>query len=204
MRESSPILLASCLAASALAACSPYDPDLGNAPYLCGAAEPRCPDDYTCVLEGTLAVCVAAGGMVPDARPDGTGGFQCAMDGPLEPNDSYDMAFQTDVGAGAPMRAFGPISVCPEGDKDHFQINITTANKGLEVITRWDAGMPVTNSILNAAGTSIANATAMGMNALRACAPNIPTGVYYAVAFSASGLKNNYRIEMKVIDNCAQ
>jgi hypothetical protein len=43
----------------------------------------------------------------------------------------------------------------------------------------------------------------MGMGALRACAPNLPTGVYYGVAFSAGNLKNNYRIELKVVDNCA-
>lgn len=195
--------LGASVCAVALAACSPFDPDLGNAPYLCAPQEPRCPDSYSCVEEGGRAVCVSAGGTAPDAPPDASSGFQCAMDGPLEPNDSIAEAYQTDVGVGAPMRAFGPISICPEGDKDHFQINITTANRGLEIITRWESGMQVTSSLLNAAGTSISNGTAMGQNALRACAANLPIGLYYAMAASPGNLKNNYRIEMRVVDNCA-
>ena len=194
--------LFSCSLAAALAACTPYDPDLGNVPYLCGVQEPRCPSDYSCVEESGRAVCVVNGGVLPDAPPDGTSGFQCAPDGLLEPNDSLAMAYQTDVGAGAPMRAFGPISVCPEGDKDHFQVNITSANRGLSVTTRWESGMPIGSAILNAAGTSIANGTAMGQNALRACAANLPVGLYYGVAFSSGNLKNNYRIEIKIVDNC--
>jgi hypothetical protein len=188
---------------AAAAGCSPYNPDLGNTPYLCAAAEPRCPEDYSCVDDGGgHMVCVTTGGVAPDAGSGSSGGFQCAVDGPLEPNDSIAMAYQTDVGTGAPMRAYGPISICPETDKDHFQINITSPNKGLEVITRWETGMPVSNSILNAAGTAIANGTAMGTMALRACAANLPTGLYYAVAFASSGQKNNYRIEMKVVTAC--
>jgi hypothetical protein len=196
------ILGLSGLLAAGAAGCSPYDPDLGNAPYLCAAVEPRCPDNYTCVDDGGgRSVCVAAGGVAPDAG-SGSGGFQCAMDGPLEPNDTLDKAYQTDVGAGAPMRAYGPISICPEGDKDLFQINISSPNQGVEVITRWEAGMPISNALLNAAGTSIANGTAMGANALRSCAPNLPVGLYYASASSASGQKNNYRIEMKIVAAC--
>ena len=125
------------------------------------------------------------------------------MDGVLEPNDELAQAFQTDVGTNAPARSFGPISVCPEGDRDYFQINVLASNKGIEVITRWESGMPVTGSILNRAGTPVANGSALGPNAMRACAPNLPIDVYYALAFSLGNQKNNYRIEMKVVDNCA-
>src|SRR5689334_11637913 len=121
-------------AAVALAACSPYAPDLGATPYFCRTEEPRCPESYTCMDDGTRAVCVAPGANAPDAAMDaGGGGFQCAMDGMLEPNDLVSQAYQTDVGTGAPMRVFGPLSICPEGDKDHFQINITSTNRGIEV-----------------------------------------------------------------------
>ncbi len=192
------------LGAAALAACSPFDPDLGPTPYLCAVQEPRCPDDYTCMADATgRELCIETGGVPPEARPDGNvPGFQCAMDGMLEPNDTLAEAYQTDVGIGAPMRAFGPISVCPEGDKDHYQINITVANKGIEVITRWDAGTTVACSLLNSAGTSIGNCTPMGERATRACVTNLPVNVYYAVAFSPDGAKNNYRIEMKSVENC--
>lgn len=187
-------------AAAGFASCSPYNPDLGNSPYLCAAAEPRCPDDYTCTDDGAgREVCLAAGGIAPDAGS--SAGFQCAPDGPLEPNNALNEAYMTDVGA-VPMRTYGPISICPEGDKDHYQIMLTSPNQGLEVITKWDTGMPVAVSILNAAGTSIGNGTAMGEKALRACTPNLPVGRYYAAAFSPSGTKNNYRIEMKIVAAC--
>ena len=40
------------LAALALVpACSPYDPSLPPAPFLCGDEEPRCPDGYRCVTD---------------------------------------------------------------------------------------------------------------------------------------------------------
>ncbi len=205
------LLLLCSLGAAALAACSPFDPELGNAPYLCAAQEPRCPDDYTCLDDGAgRAVCVQMGGVLPDAGPDGPpGGFQCAPDGMLEPNNLITEAFQTDVGTNEPGRAFGPISLCPEGDRDHYQINITTANKGIEVITRWETGMPVSCSILNQAGTSVSNCTAMGLNARRACAANLttpgsPSGIFYALAFAPENHRNNYKIQMKVIDNCVQ
>jgi hypothetical protein len=190
-----PALLASSLGAAALAGCTPYDPDLGDTPYLCAAQEPRCPDDYACLDDGVRPVCVRKG-MDPDA------GFPCASDGNLEPNNTLAQAYQTDVGPGAPMRSFGPLSVCPAGDKDHFQINITTVNKGINVLTRWASGPPITCQLLNDAGVSISNGAAMGSNAMRACATNLPTGVYYAVALSQQDLENNYVIELTLVDNC--
>lgn len=189
-------------AAAALGACSPYDPALGPTPYLCAAQEPRCPDRYECMDDGTRAVCVLAGSFAPDAAVDGPSGFQCAMDGDLEPNDSISQAYQTDLGTNSIDRVFGPISICPESDKDHYQINITNANHGIEVITRWDSGSAVGCSLLNNAGTAIAIGAPMGSNAIRACATNLPTGIFYAVAFSPKGLQNNYRIEMRIVDNC--
>jgi hypothetical protein len=189
-------------ATAAFGACTPYDPDLGPTPYLCAAQEPRCPEHYECVEAGARPVCVLAGSLAPDAAIDAPSGFQCAMDGMLEPNDSLGTAYQTDVGTGAPQRSFGPLALCPEGDKDHYQINVTTANRGIEVITRWDSGMPVSCSILNGAGTSIANGVAMGANAIRACATNLPPGIFYAIAFSPKSLQNNYRIQLRLVDNC--
>ena len=197
-----PGLLAACLGAAALAACTPYDPDLGPTPYLCSSQEPRCPDDYECMETSSRPVCVLAGSLAPDAGMDAPSGFQCAMDGMLEPNDAINQAYQTDVGPSAPMRVFGPLSICPEGDKDHYQINITTANRGIEVITRWDTGMPISCAILNNAGTAIANGSPMGSNAIRACATNLPTDIYYAIALSPKALRNNYRIELRIVDNC--
>jgi hypothetical protein len=188
------------IAAAAAVNCSPYSPDLGNTPYLCADTEPKCPDDYACMDNGAgKMVCVSAGGMAPDAG-SGSSGFQCAADGPpLEPNDTKDQAYVTDVSP-TQSRKYGPIAICPETDRDHFQINVTLANKGIQAITEWDSGSPVSVSILNAAGSSIGNGVAMGDKALRACVPNLPVGTYYAAAFGTA--KNNYKIELKLIDAC--
>jgi hypothetical protein len=196
------LVASSGLAATALAGCSPYDPDLGATPYLCAATEPRCPEDYTCVEDSVRSVCVANGATAPDAAPDAGDGFQCAPDGTLEPNDTLAGAFMTDVGIGAPMRVYGPLSICPETDQDYFAISVSSPNQSLIAITRWDSGSQIAVSIRNAADTAIANGTAMGQNALRACAPNLPVGTYAVRANSPTGAKNNYRIEMRLAANC--
>ena len=205
MRVRESIFLGGCLGAAVIAACSPYDPDLGAAPYLCAAQEPRCPDDYMCMEQSSRSVCVAIGGAPPAERPDSPTGLQCAMDGLLEPNNKATEAYQTDVGLGAPMRVFGPLSLCPEGDEDYFQINVTVVNKGIEAITRWDSGMPVSCALLLSTGdpkNPLKKCTTMGLNAQRACATNLPAGVYYAHVFIPGFLKNNYRIELKLVDAC--
>ena len=57
----------------ALAACSPYDPSLPSAPFLCATDEPRCPDGFTCVADGKQMVCLAHGATI-DAGLDGAPG----------------------------------------------------------------------------------------------------------------------------------
>lgn len=198
--------LALIIGAGGLAAsCTPYAPELGNAPFLCGDADPKCPEGYECVADPDptitppRSICLAPGGMVPDA--DTGGGFQCADDGSLEPNDMpKENAFQTDVGT-AMMRSFGPISICPEGDKDHFAITLTTGNQAIAASVTWDSGMPINVSILNSNAISIANGTMHDSKSYRACAANLPIGQYYASAF-AGGIKNNYRIKLKLCPSC--
>jgi hypothetical protein len=196
--------LAFIIGAGGLAAsCTPYSPDLDPTPFLCGDADPKCPEGYECVEDTALMpsrfVCVAPGGLIPDA--DTGGGFQCADDGSLEPNDNpQENAFQTDVGT-AMMRAFGPISICPEGDKDHFAVTISTGDVGLEAVTTWESGMPIHVAILQENAISIANGTMIAPKSHRACAANLPIGQYYVSAFSG-GIKNNYRIQLKIVPNC--
>ncbi|HEU0031849.1 MAG TPA: hypothetical protein VFQ53_14535 [Kofleriaceae bacterium] len=188
-----------------LAGCSSYNPDLGGAPYKCAATEPRCPDGYTC-QEGSPDpndhVCIEAGGTAPDG---GTSGFQCADDSALERqtrNDTIQTAFPTAVANEMQMLSLAGLAICPEGDKDNYAINITTANSNLEVVTSWESGMPVNISILNAGGTSIGNGTAMGNTAMRICIPNLPVGTYYASAFAATTVKNNYKLSIKLVPSC--
>ena len=182
-------------------ACSAYNPNLAKAPFLCGDTDPKCPEGYDCVDDGTgRQVCVTSGGMVPDAGSGG--GFQCADDSNLEgstKNDTIQTAYQSPVAAQRKDITFAQLSICPEGDRDTYAIQIITDQSNLEAITSWDSGQPVSVSILNNAGMSINNGTQVsGMNALRAYVANLPTGTFYVQTYAASGVKNNYTISMTV------
>jgi hypothetical protein len=187
------------------AACSPYDPDLGPAPFLCGPADqdPRCPDGYACMPDpngGTTEYCLSTGGTVPiDAN-----NTNCADDSQLEPNDTTAMAFQTPVATQKNNLTFAGLAICPSGDKDTYAITITMMNQNLEVIIEYEGGgAELQGSILNSGGIAIANASALaGMpGKKRAYTPNLPTGNYYAQVLgpnSGSLTMNNYKLTVNV------
>lgn len=185
---------------SATAACTPYDPDLGPSPFLCGPVDqdPRCPDGYTCQMMGAAEYCLAPTGTVP---VDGNN-LNCADDSQLEPNDSYMMAFQTPVATQKNNVTFAGLAICPEGDKDNYAVTITTANQNLEVLIEYDpAGGDLQSSILNSGGTPIANGSPTAAGMRRAYTPNLPAGIYYAaVSGPAMGsvLTNNYKLTINV------
>lgn len=181
-----------------VAACTSYNPDLGATPFLCGSTDPKCPEGYGCMDDGTgKQVCVAASG-----GPDGGGGFKCNDDSNLGQNDTIQGAFQTPVDSPKVDFNLMGLAICPSGDKDNYAINLSMANKGLRVTTTWDGGMPVNASILNAGGTSIANGAPKGNNSMTACAPNLPLGTYYASAFAAANVQNNYNVTITVVADC--
>ncbi|MBX3157901.1 MAG: hypothetical protein KF773_18170 [Deltaproteobacteria bacterium] len=188
------------LLASALGACTSYDPVLGNAPFLCGEGD-ACPEGYGCVDQSGKKVCVIQGGTLPDAGPSG---FQCNDDSALGNNDTIAGAYQTPVDNPKVDFMLAGLAICPETDRDTYRINLTMANKGIRVITTVDSGDVINVSILNQGGTSIGNGVDNGPGSLKACAPNLPTGTYYAQAFSNAAKKNNYRLQITVVDNCAQ
>jgi hypothetical protein len=192
--------------ALALAACSPYKPDLGDVPFLCGDAEPVCPDGYVCMPMGTQMRCVDIEGVMPDS---GQMGFPCADDSSLEGttrNDTPMTAYQTPVDTQRLDLTLAGIALCPMGDKDHYAVTLSAANamKAIEVIVSWDSGLPISMSLLNAGGTSIGNGVANGDRSLRACAANLPAATYYGAVFATGSTQNNYRLSIKVLPNCAQ
>jgi hypothetical protein len=183
-------------------ACSPYDPDLGESPFLCGPAEQekRCPDGYACEVMTGGEYCLREGGSVPvDASTT-----NCADDSMLEPNDMISSAYQTPVATQKNTITFAGLAICPAGDKDNYAVTITTANQNLEVIIEYDAGgADLQGSILNATGTPIANASPVTGEAgkRRAYTPNLPTGTYYAAVFGPSMgqlTTNNYKLTITV------
>lgn len=198
------LLLTIASLAGSLAACSPYDPDLGPSPFLCGPADqnPRCPDGYTCMMSGSggAEYCLASGGTVP---VDGST-LMCADDSSLEPNNSIQQAWVTPVDNPKKTFPLTGLSICPAGDKDDYSITITTANENLEVLIEYDAaGADLQGSILNAGGQAIANASPVsGMQGMRrAYTPNLPVGTYYASVFgpmSGSLTTGNYKLTINI------
>lgn len=188
--------------ASAIIACSPYDPELGPSPFLCGPADqaPRCPDGYTCQMMGTAEYCLAPSGTIPvDAN-----NLNCDDDSQLEPNNSIQEAFQTPVATQKNTLTFAGLSICPMGDKDNYAITITTATQNLEMIIEYDtAGADLQGSILASNGTPLANASPVtDMPGVRkAYVPNASVGTYYAAVFGPSMgtlTTNNYKLTINV------
>ena len=188
--------------ASAITACSPYDPELGPSPFLCGPADQtqRCPDGYTCQMMGTAEYCLAPSGTIPvDAN-----NLNCDDDSQLEPNNSIQEAFQTPVATQKNTLTFAGLSICPMGDKDNYAITITTATQNLEMIIEYDtAGADLQGSILASNGTPLANASPVtDMPGVRkAYVPNASVGTYYAAVFGpAMGTltTNNYKLTINV------
>lgn len=187
------------LVAAPLAACSPYSPDLGSAPFLCGDSDPKCPEGYMCMPNGSaMSVCVDSSGKIPDAHTD------CADDSSLEPNNDYHHAFATGVADQKKSIPYAGLAICPAGDVDTYSVQITAEGQNLELVTVYDPnGAALGMSILNAGGVSIASASPVtGMQGtIRAYTANLPTGVYYAeVKGPASGtlLTNNYKLTITV------
>lgn len=190
-----------------LAACSPYSPDLGSAPYLCNAEDMSCPDGYSCQPSATQMVCVSSEGLGPDAMQMT---FPCANDSTFEGgarNDTKETAYQSPVDSQRLDLTLAGLAICPEGDKDHYAVTVssktfTDKNNNLEVVASWDSGAALSMSILNTVGTSIGAATSNGEKSIRACLPNMPVGTYYVAVFGADSTKNNYRLAVKLKANC--
>ena len=135
MRSFGIILIAS------LGACSPYDPDLGTTPFLCGDAEPRCPEGYSCGADGTGRMVCSKGTV------DSSTGGACGVDSTLEPNDTIQNAWQSPVTNGGKMSlTLAMLAICPGTDKDNYKIDITVEGQNLEVIVTYAAGNALSGS----------------------------------------------------------
>lgn len=187
--------IASLLVAS-LAACSPYDPDLGGLPYRCAADMPRCPDGYFCNEDD---VCENIQGVGPDSGQ--TGGFQCEDDSSIEGpsmNDTIQTAYSTPVSGTRNSQSYGQLAICPEGDKDTYLFT-STMGRAIEVTATSVEGQPVTVNILGAGGAMLAAGMPMGANGSRAFIASAPqTGSYFAQVSAGPTARANYEITISV------
>jgi hypothetical protein len=181
-----------------VAACNPYDPDLGYEPFQCGDSEPRCPLGYTCVtFAGGEALCQKTDGEVPDAGGGGGGGggLTCNDDGVLEPNNSLGQAF--DTGIPNIRREFSVVglAICPETDIDLFKFEVAASGTDavVEIEYRPERGELLLD-VLNMSGASISSGQPPddAPGTLRVEIANLPTGIYYAQIKPTAGVQNNY------------
>jgi hypothetical protein len=191
---------------AALAACSPYSPELGGEPFFCGSGAPQCPDGYTCKMDAMgkmVCVSTAAGGV------DGASGFQCADDSMVEgPNrdDTIATAFSTPVALQMKMVTYDGLAICPASDKDYFRVDLTAMQNIEATLVYDDPSKPgagaLKMSIYNGMGASVVNATAvMGVpNTIRADAAMLPvaSGPYYIEVEGDGTTENNYKLTIVV------
>jgi len=186
------------LVAAGAGACSPYSPSLPAQPFLCGSADPVCPDGYTCMANGSgTMICV--GGTEPGVDAAGSGSGSCADDSMLEPNEDIQHAYQTPVASSRLTLDLAQLAICPTGDKDTYAFNITVENQNADATITYESGVPLQVSILNAGGASIVNGVSAGMNMVKAHAANLPVGVFYVQVFGpTTGGTNNYELGLAV------
>jgi len=158
--------------------CSPYDPELGPTPFLCGASEPRCPDGYVCVeATGTDGVCSREG-----VTPGGDGGGLCIDE--HEPNESMAVATLVpipDEGENHMTSA----AVCSPEDVDFYRLFVDTTGKTVRIDVTFEAlDAPPDLRLLNGAGTLVESGASEGNGTLRV-EVQPPQGTYFA---SVSGM----------------
>jgi hypothetical protein len=191
------LILPAALAIAALAACNPYNPDLGPTPFTCGASEPRCPEGYSCVS----GICSQAG----DGVDGSTSAFSCADDGSVEgrpgDNDVIARAFVTPI-SDMPSYSLRGLAICPGADKDHFKIQIHQSGINFDASVTSMAGRTALSlNLLNSGGTLISSGAPVPGSPQRVelQVPNrLATGDYYVQVQSQDLTENNYDLTIKV------
>jgi hypothetical protein len=139
------------------------------------------------------------GGGSGSGSGSGSGGLVCNDDGAFEPNDTIESAFVTPVASQS--QSFSAIAaICAtSNDTDHYKIDVG-ANSAVEVVASWESGSPVNVSLLNAAGSSVANGAPLGSTTMRLCVSNLPAGTFFASVFASA--PNNYRLSIQIVPSC--
>lgn len=167
--------------------CSPYDPDLGSRPFLCGPSDNQCPDGYQAVQSGGGCVCTA---------PSGGGGGGC--EDQFEPNELTTTATSTPVGNGAGSVVFEDLAICPATDVDTFAFRTIANNTGAVATATFDpAAGSIAINIIGPTGSPVATGTTSGGSA-RVTA-NLPSaGNYFVQVVGAGGSGAPYSLQIQL------
>lgn len=180
------------LAAVAAVGCSPFDPDLGPQPFLCGDREPRCPDGYVCIERvGNDNVCLSHD-IVADAGGDAR--LQCSAD-TLEPNETIDDASPVEIPGTGGTDTFDAV-ICPVTDLDIYRLEVGTTGENIRAELDYpSAAGELVVELLNSTGVSIRTGTPTNndRDKLRADFTNLALGTYYG-RVKGTGSLNNYQI----------
>lgn len=189
------------------AACSPYSPDLGRTPFLCGSADPKCPDGYTCMMGtgGGSDVCVKNGSTAPDApNPNG----MCADDSQIETmngpnNDSIATAYQTAVATSRGSIDYAGLAICPAGDKDYYAVFLTKTQT-IDVTVIYEAwGGVLQGQILLPNGNPVTTLSPQGNMMMHGSTGPVAMGTYYVevqgpASTGTNETRNNYELKIDV------
>jgi hypothetical protein len=186
------------LAFAAVAACDPYDPDLGPTPFECGGDDNVCPEGYTC--DTATDICQPTEGANIDAA-----GFTCENDSSLEPNDAPNQAYITPIpNAGLTYALFG-LSVCPGTDVDHFKFGVNAAANLEVTVVGLSDRMSLRLDLLNSSGTVIYSGTPVNGSEqqvkMEMGSNRLGIGDYFVRVRSSDGVENNYNITIKTCTN---
>ena len=190
--------LALVLAAAALAACNPYDPDLGQHPFKCGTSDPRCPDGYECVGAGTSAICEKVSGGDGGVNPDGSH-VQCGTDTTLEPNDDIPHAVVTPVRMQQADYMLAKLAICPSTDIDMYEFTTTAVGQNTRVTLTYDPGQGALQmKLLTANGQPAGFDGQPSGNTLVIATNRLSIGTWYVQVSAGTNVENNYDLDINV------
>ena len=177
----------------ALVACNPYDPNLGEIPFLCGTDPPRCPEGYLAiVLTGTRCECQRNDIAVDPNQ------YECSDDPQESPtNDSLGTATETGVdGSSSQSKPFNA-AVCPAADVDYYRLKSPTAGSVVQVTLTFDVKRsPPAVELLNSDGAAVVQGMSTVVGTIT-IGTSVDQGTYFVRVTDEMSV--NYRVSLAVL-----
>jgi hypothetical protein len=183
-----------------LVACNPYAPDLGDDPFQCGTDNPKCPEGYVAVRRAdTVCVC-------QDEAPTPSNGFACNED-PYDQlgtsNGDARSATATAVGVSTKTALIDTLAICPENDEDFFSLRIGKAQTRIEALVKGfdpeyaDLELSIVDGTDKTVQTGL---LVKGENTVRVIYMAETTGEYFVRIKATTSGKNNYKLELQLVE----